>query len=364
MLSTVPTIVTHDQNLLLIAPFTAAEVTVALFQMNPYKAPGLDDHVNDTLVVLIPKQKQAERIEQFRPISLSGVMAKTISKALVNRLQCFIDTVISPAQTAFIKNRIITDNYLIAHETSHYTRNVFNDDQVYGSLKLDMSKAYDRIEWLYLKNILLQLGFEASWVSKIMKFVTTTVTYRLKINGCVSDQFLPHRGLRQGDPLSPYLFILCTEWLSRSLYHLHTTNCLIGIRVCRSAPSITHLLFADDSILYFKADNSTPTVLQKLLADYERLSGQLVNFHKSELVLSKNASPNLIDLFHRTLQVKKVSTHSKYLGMPLLLKRKLSDNFSSIVDLFGFSGIRLKDGLPLNFHWEERSRAVPRLRGA
>ncbi|KAL9671766.1 hypothetical protein QQ045_009339 [Rhodiola kirilowii] len=210
-------------------------------------------------------------MEQYQPISLSGVMAKTISKVLTNRLQRVLPDVISPSQSAFIKDRSISDNFLIAHETSHYIQNQTGSKGVYGSLKLDMSKAFDRLEWKYLKLILLQLGFHIDWVSKVMSYVTT-VNYRLRIN--------------------------------------------------------------DDSILYFKAEESTPTVLKKVLSDYETISGQQINFQKSEVVLSSNASAAIVDRFDCVLHVRKVPFHEKYLGLPLLLKRSRCVNFTCILDLF------------------------------
>ncbi|KAL9686260.1 hypothetical protein QQ045_023716 [Rhodiola kirilowii] len=136
-------------------------------------------HINDTLIVLLPKQKNATKMEEFRPISLTTVIVKTIAKAIVNRLQQILLEVISPQQTAFIKCRLITDNFLIALESAHFIKNTRRGSQVFGSLKLDMSKAYDRVEWFFLRLILLQIGFDVNWVSKVMSFVSSVV-YRLR----------------------------------------------------------------------------------------------------------------------------------------------------------------------------------------
>ncbi|CAM8996214.1 unnamed protein product [Rhodiola kirilowii] len=216
-LSHIPRKVTDYHNSLLAAPYTEREVTEALFQLHPSKAPGLDGfhagffhknwsvvkhdfiasclsalndgvvlpRVNDTLIVLLPKQKIARKMEEFRPISLTTVISKTIAKAVVNRLQTILPEVISPQQTAFVKGRLITDNFLIAHEAAHYIRNTKRGKQVVGSLKLDMSKAYDRIEWSFLKEMLIQLGFSMDWVGKIMRYVSS-VRYCLRVNESIT----------------------------------------------------------------------------------------------------------------------------------------------------------------------------------
>ncbi|KAL9671555.1 hypothetical protein QQ045_009124 [Rhodiola kirilowii] len=146
--------------------------------------------------------------------------------------------------------------------------------------------------------------------------------------------FEPERGLWQSDPLSPYLFILCSEWLSHSLAKLERENKIKGIKVCRRASAVSHLMFADDCLLLFKAKDDTAEVLSSLLTKYEHISGQIINYSKSEIVLSPNAPASLRNIFRDHLSVTMPSHHAKYLGLPLTLQRKLTLNFSGIIDKF------------------------------
>jgi hypothetical protein len=118
--------------------------------------------------------------------------------------------------------------------------------EAFAAVKLDMSKAYDRVEWHFLEAMMLKLGFHRRFVAIVMRCVTT-VKYRIKVNGDLTDEIIPSRGLRQGDPLSPYLFLLCAEAFSSLLKKAEEDNLIQGVRICPNAPSVSHLLFADDS---------------------------------------------------------------------------------------------------------------------
>lgn len=109
------------------------------------------------------------------------------------------------------------DNILITYELTHYLMNKRGDDLGYVALKLDMSKAYDRVEWKFFENMMRRLGFVDPWIKLIME-CTTSVSYRIKVNGELSTSFIPERGLQQGDPLSSYLFLLCAEAFSALLH--------------------------------------------------------------------------------------------------------------------------------------------------
>ena len=145
-------------------------------------------------------------------------------------------------------------------------------DNRFCALKLDMRKAYDRVEWSYLKAIMIKLGFHRIWVEMIMRLVTT-VSFSVLFNGDRLDSFVPTRGIRQGDPISPYLFLLAAEGLSCLLKSKIQSSSLSGIKVAASAPMVSHLLFTDDSLLFFKANRESAETVTNVLNTYCQASG-------------------------------------------------------------------------------------------
>ena len=201
--------------------------------------------INHTFISLILKVKNPERVTEFRPISLCNVIYKIISKVIANMLKPLLNSIISKTQSAFIAGRLITDNVLIAFELLHHMKTGCLGKKGFMALKLDISKAYDRVEWVFLKNILLRLGFQQLWVDLIMECVTS-VSYSILVNGELEGVIYLSRGIRQGDPLSPYLFLFWVEGLNAILRIAATAEEIEGFSLCKRGPKITHLFFADD----------------------------------------------------------------------------------------------------------------------
>lgn len=190
---------------------------------------------NETVVVLIPKVSNPKKLKDLRPISLCNVVYKIASKVLLNRLKIILPDIISLNQSAFVPGRLITDNVLLAYELTHYMQTKRTGPIGFAALKLDMSKAYDRVEWEFLRRMMGKLGFHPSWVEVVMKFVST-VTYRVKVNGELTDQIIPKQGLRQGDPLSPYLFLICAEAFSCLLNAAEERGDMVGLPSVSDSP--------------------------------------------------------------------------------------------------------------------------------
>jgi len=203
------------------------------------------------------------------------VLNKIIAKVLANRLKLILPYVISPEQSAFIPGRLITDNILVAFETLHIMDTRLKGKEGFMALKLDMSKAYDSIKWSFLEAILIKMGFAPRWIHLLMTCMRT-VTYSILINGKPQGHVVPTRGIRQGDPLSPYFFILCAEALSSLLHQAGRAGEVLEVIMSRGSTRINHLFFADDSLLFCRANLREWGRIQELLAIYEKVLGAKV----------------------------------------------------------------------------------------
>jgi len=324
--------VSAEMNHQLVAPVSMEEIQLALNQMDPLKAPGpdgfpacffqqnweilhkevydaikfffdtcqLDASINYTVIALIPKTKNPKSVLDFRPISLCNVVYKVLSKVLANRLKVILPSIISESQSAFIPGRLITDNIIAAFETMHTMHTKMWGRTRYMGIKLDMSKAYDRVEWMFLEAVMSKMGFDPLWIKMIMVCVRT-VSYSVAINGNVVGNILPSRGLRQGDPISPYLFIICAKAFSSLLSNAQAKGLISSVPTSKKGPSISHLFFADDSVVFCKANRVEWRRILNIIEIYEKGSGQRINVNKTAVFFSRNTKDNrrkeIIELF-------------------------------------------------------------------
>ena len=141
---------------------------------------------------------------------------------------------------------------LVAFETLHSLQNFRGGNYGYMALKLDMSKVYDRVEWSYLEGIMRKMGFRERWINLVMDCVKT-VSYSVLVNGDPCGMIFPTRDIRQGDSLSPVLFLLCIKGLNDLIKKADLQGDIHGYSLCRRGPKLTHLLFADDSLIFCRA---------------------------------------------------------------------------------------------------------------
>ncbi|XP_056866982.1 uncharacterized protein LOC130512731 [Raphanus sativus] len=387
--------VSSDDNRFLLEEPSEKEIKKALFDINPDKAPGpdgmtsklfqkfwremrqdiirlvrdffatgsFDPLINQTNICLIPKKKKPRDMTEFRPISLCNVSYKIISKLLCKRLKRVTPNLISETQSAFVAKRLITDNILIAQENFHALRTNQRCREDFMAIKTDMSKAYDRVEWSFLASLMIKMGFDERLVDLIMCCVTS-VSYQVLINGQPKGRILPRRGLRQGDPLSPFLFIMCTEALISLLNGAEAENKLTGLRVSHASPRISHLLFADDSLFFCKAETSQCKEIIDNLEIYGNASGQRLNVAKSSMFFGNRVEPSRKQEIKNVLGFSTEGGMGMYLGLPEHIGGSKMKVFSFVQDRFNGRCYLLPQGITdklksttSNFWWSSNQNS-------
>ncbi|KAL2230717.1 UNVERIFIED_CONTAM: hypothetical protein Sindi_1666100 [Sesamum indicum] len=322
--------ITDEEANQLLLPISADDVKQAMFDIADDKAPGPDGYssrffkaawpvvgeevtravldffstgkllkqVNSTILALIPKVHTPMSVNDFRPISCCNVLYKIIAKLLVQKISVLLDKIVSPCQTAFIPGRSIGDNIMLAQEL--FSR--YNQMRLPPrcALKVDIRKAYDTVEWDFLLAVLQLFGFPPTFTRWIEECVTTT-SFSIGLNGKPHGFFAGARGLRQGDPLSPYLFVLVYGSLTSGNFcnELNRTcNSLIHWK-CESS-KVFQMGFADDLLLLCKADLDSIRVFKEGLDWFAELSGLRLNVQKSHLIISRSAQnlkDQMLDIF-------------------------------------------------------------------
>ncbi|WMV41202.1 hypothetical protein MTR67_034587 [Solanum verrucosum] len=303
ILQYIPTIVTAEQNEMMQAMPTMEELRQVVFAMNPNSVAGPDGigggkfyqtcwsiikedslaavqsffcgntmpkFMTHACLVLLPKNEQPIRFRDLRPISLSNFTNKIISKLLSMRLPTILPLLLSDNQSGFVRGRSITESIMLAQEITHGIKKPQIGNNVV--IKLDMAKAYDRVSWSFICLVLRRFGFGELLIDLVWRIMSNN-WYSIIINGHRHGFFHSTRGLKQGDPLSPALFILGAEVLSRLLNSLHQIPNYKGFFMEPKGPQINHLSFADDVIIFAATDRHSLKLIMDKLGEYEHTSG-------------------------------------------------------------------------------------------
>eukprot|EP00253_Pinus_taeda_P008313 PITA_08313 len=265
--------------------------------------------INSTFIALIPKLDSPSSFDDFRPISLCNVLYKIISKIIANRLRPILSTHIAPHQFAFLEDRQIHEAIGSAQEALH---SIWTKHLKSILLKIDLSKAFDRVSWLYIKMILIHLGFPISFINWIMACISTP-TFSILINGSASHFFHSERGLRQGFPLSPLLFLLVMEGLSRIIISATRDGTLRGLKISEEC-FLTHLLFVDDVLILLDGSMRDTMTFSHILALFSQATGMQVNRAKSTITMTRTS----VNEAQHALQAFPFSIHPIDIGLKYL----------------------------------------------
>ncbi|KAJ9688894.1 hypothetical protein PVL29_014511 [Vitis rotundifolia] len=338
----------------------------------------INQSTNASFIVLLPKKSLTKKISDFRPISVITSLYKIIAKVLSGRLRGVLHETIHSTQGAFVQGRQILDAVLIAneiiiakvlsgrlrgvlHETIHSTQGAFvQGRQILDAVlianeivderrrsreegfvfKIDFEKAYDHVSWDFLDHVLEKKGFSPRW-RKWMSGCLSLVSYAFLVNGNVKGWVKASRGLRQGDPLSPFLFTLVADVLSRMLLRAEERNLLGGFRVGKNRTRVSHLQFADDTIFFSNSREEELQTLKSLLLVFGHISGLKVNLDKIN-IYGINLDQNHLYRLAEMLDCKVSSWLILYLGFPLGGNPKASGFWDPVVERIS----RRVDGCP------------------
>ncbi|CAL1367617.1 unnamed protein product [Linum trigynum] len=340
-------------------PVTREEIRMALFSMNGEKSPGPDgftvgfyqhnweilgddltaaimdffrtgkllSEVNSTYLALIPKVQNVDCMKQFRLISCCNIIYKCIAKVLANRLKEVLPIVISQNQSAFIKGRLISDNVLLAHEMVRlYNRKSISPRCV---LKVDMMKAFDSVDWVYLETVMEAMRFPPqfiNWIGVCLQSIKLSVCF----NGGLCGYFSAQKGLRQGDPLSPYLFTIAMEVLSCMLNRAYAVKSLPPHPQTHRI-GLSHLCFADDLLVFTKGTPEAVGKAKDILNAFYTIFGLKCNPAKSE-VFCGGVDLNVQALISSSSGFAIGHLPVRYLGIPLIAGKLSNANCLALVE--------------------------------
>ncbi|GJX14640.1 RNA-directed DNA polymerase, eukaryota [Tanacetum coccineum] len=272
---------------------------------------------NSSFVALIPKVLDPKVVSDYRPISLIGSLYKVVTKILASRLSLVISDLISDVQTAFLPNRQILDGPFIINEILARCKLKKQQAMIF---KVDFAKAYDSVRWDYLDDVLISFGFGPKWRSWIRGSLSSGKASIL-VNGSPTTEFHLYRGLKQGDPLAPFLFLLIMESLHLSFSRAVEAGIFKGYKIDPST-TLSHLFYADDAVFIGEWSHSNLKGIMNILRCFSLLSGMSINIQKSHL-LGVGIPDNCVAEAAKSIGCLIMKAPFKYLGI------LVGDNMSS-----------------------------------
>nr|XP_016434202.1 PREDICTED: uncharacterized protein LOC107760632 [Nicotiana tabacum] len=301
---------------------------VTAFVIEFFTGKGLTKLYSHTCLVLILKIDNPATFADFRPISLSNFTKKIIYKIISIGVNTLFHKLVSLIQNGFVKDRLISENVLLAQEIIHNIPQINKDGNVV--IKLDMAKTYDSMSWDFIYDVLRKFEFSDSWIL-IIHNLFSNVWYSIIVNDTRQGFFSSSRELKQGDPLSPSLFIIVVEVLSRSLNCLYRNPNFIPFSNHANVPKINHLAYAYDIIIFCSSDSISVKLIMNTISKYERSSAQLVNGDKIYFLTAPNTAAIRINMIRNCLGFMDKTFTFSYLGCPLYVRRKKIDYFDSML---------------------------------
>ncbi|KAJ0527046.1 putative RNA-directed DNA polymerase [Helianthus annuus] len=294
-----------------------------------YSKPRITYGCNSSFIALIPKNRDPKEASDFRPISLIGMLYKVIAKVLANRLKPVLSTVVSPVQSGFIEGRSILDGPLILSEVLSWAKITKKQILVF---KVDFQKAYDSVNWNFLLDILNGMNFPTlwrNWIKACLKSGRSSVL----VNGSPTTEFQLYRGLRQGDPMSPFLFVLMLEALNILMNRAVDVGVFKGVVLPNGGPTLSHLFYADDVIFIGEWSEENIKNLNRILRCFNLCSGLKVNLNKSCVYgvgVEEEENQNMANLIH----CKAGMFPCTFLGLPIGANMKRVKYWKPIIDKF------------------------------
>ncbi|XP_058760550.1 uncharacterized protein LOC131633894 [Vicia villosa] len=360
LLNVIPNMISDQTNALLTMVPTEDEIKHSVFSLKADSAPGPDGFggsfyhhywdiikgdvtnavsqfflqgwipkgYNANSIVLIPKSKDAETLSDYRPIALANFKFKIITKILADRLASLLPSLISFEQKGFIKGRNIRDGIFLTSEAI----NLLNNKSFSGNIamKIDITKAFNSISWQFILKTLNSFGFCSifcNWISTILHSATLSINF----NGKLAGYFSCSNGVRQGDPLSPLLFCLAQEVLSRNITSLVSSNQCNRIQASRNCFVDSHTMYADDIMIFCRGDQKSVSNISNLLNSYAEHSGQYCSKHKS-LIYAGGMSSSRHKILADIIGFKMAYPPLLYLGAPIFIGKPKASHFLFLAD--------------------------------